>query len=187
MKAMVFYQSIKCLLFVLATLFVTFPSLRGQPTTEVKLVQAVFRHGDRTPTKTYPNDPVEAFNWDQYGGLGQLTQKGMKQAYSYGNFLRLRYSNFLNDKYDRNRVCVRSTDYDRTIMTAQSLLAGLFEPVDNQLWNQEITWQPIPIHTQNYENVMIFCLSNRLIHYSIIILVFGVIINLISSTALLIF
>lgn len=32
-------------------------------------------------------------------------------------------------------------------MSAESNLAGLFPPQNQQLWNQEIPWQPIPIHT----------------------------------------
>jgi lysosomal acid phosphatase len=146
------------LVFIFIVLNVSFCHLNAEtPTaTTVELVQVLFRHGDRTPTKTYPNNPVEAFNWDKYGGLGQLTQKGINQSYAYGSYLRVIYSQFLSDEYDRNRVCARSTDYDRTIMTAQALLAGLFEPVDSQLWNEQITWQPIPIHTQNYENVNLF-------------------------------
>lgn len=32
-------------------------------------------------------------------------------------------------------------------MSAQSNLAGLFEPVGDDVWNPEINWQPIPVHT----------------------------------------
>jgi len=41
---------------------------------------------------------------------------------------------------------IQSTDYDRTIMSAQSYLSGLFPPTGSQIWNPELLWQPIPVH-----------------------------------------
>ena len=81
-----------------------------------------------------------------------MTQTGMRQHFEYGNFLRNRYGSFLSKIYDRNRVSVRSTDYDRTLMSASSLLAGLFKPYEHQVWNKDIAWQPIPVHTTDANN-----------------------------------
>lgn len=39
------------------------------------------------------------------------------------------------------------TDYDRTLMSAESNLAGLFPPEGDEIWNTNLTWQPVPIHT----------------------------------------
>lgn len=44
-------------------------------------------------------------------------------------------------------VYIRSTDYDRTLMSAQLVAAGLFPPSDEEIWNDQINWQPVPIHT----------------------------------------
>ena len=45
------------------------------------------------------------------------------------------------------QVYVRSTDSDRTLMTVESILAGLYPPEGFQIWHSNIPWQPIPVHT----------------------------------------
>ncbi|MEE6466282.1 hypothetical protein FKM82_006892, partial [Ascaphus truei] len=68
--------------------------------------------------------PIEAYPHDTHkedswnSGFGQLTQ-----------------------------VYIRSTDYNRTLMSAQSNLAGLFSSDDEQVWNPNIVLQPIPVHS----------------------------------------
>jgi len=32
-------------------------------------------------------------------------------------------------------------------MTAEANLAGLFPPQGSQVWNDELLWQPVPVHT----------------------------------------
>ncbi|XP_054623211.1 lysosomal acid phosphatase isoform X2 [Dunckerocampus dactyliophorus] len=108
-------------------------------------VTVLFRHGDRSPVKAYPTDPYQENAWPQ--GFGQLSQEGMRQHLELGQFLRKRYQGFLNDSYVRHEISVRSTDYDRTLMSAEANLAGLYPPSDEQLFSSNIKWQPIPVHT----------------------------------------
>lgn len=130
--------------------------VQSDPQTELKLVQILFRHGDRTPVMNYPNDPYKESTWSKYGGFGQLTQTGMKQHFEFGKFLRDRYSTFLDSIYSRAKTYVVSTDYDRTLMSAYSLLNGLYSPVEYQVWKANVSWQPIPVHTTSKESDVIF-------------------------------
>ncbi|XP_034985825.2 prostatic acid phosphatase-like [Zootoca vivipara] len=118
------------------------PSITGR---ELKYVVLVYRHGDRSPLSSFPTNVVKEDAWPQ--GFEQLTKLGMQQQYELGQFIKKRYKGFLSDNYKRNEIYVRSTDTDRTIMSAQANLAGLFPPQGSQIWNKEILWQPIPVHT----------------------------------------
>ena len=47
------------------------------------------------------------------------------------------------------QIYIRSTDVDRTLMSAQSVMAGLYSPPQgDQLWNHDIPWTPVPIHSE---------------------------------------
>ncbi|NWU18064.1 PPAP phosphatase, partial [Cephalopterus ornatus] len=111
---------------------------------QLKFVVVVFRHGDRTPIVNFPTDLHKESEWPQ--GFGQLTKTGMQQLFELGQYMRKRYSTFLNSTYNRQEFYIQSTDYDRTIMSAQSYLSGLFPPTSSQIWNPELLWQPIPVH-----------------------------------------
>ena len=71
----------------------------------------------------------------------------MRRHLELGLWLRQRYTDWLSPTYDRAEVVVRSTDVDRTLMSALSNLAGLFPPQGSQVWDEELAWQPIPVHT----------------------------------------
>ncbi|PNI96161.1 ACPP isoform 2, partial [Pan troglodytes] len=45
------------------------------------------------------------------------------------------------------QVYIRSTDVDRTLMSAMTNLAALFPPEGVSIWNPVLLWQPIPVHT----------------------------------------
>nr|KAF6408813.1 acid phosphatase 4 [Rousettus aegyptiacus] len=109
-------------------------------------VAVVFRHGDRAPLASYPTDPhKEAISTLWPRGLGQLTPEGVLQQLELGRFLRSRYEDFLSPKYQREEVYVRSTDFDRTLESAQANLAGLFS--EAAPGGPEAAWRPIPVHT----------------------------------------
>lgn len=87
-------------------------------------VVEVFRHGARAPTDQYTWDTG---TWNQ--GLGELTPSGMRQHYLNGQEFRNRYAtiqDLLSPQYMSEQIYVRSTDVNRTIMSAQSQLLGFF-------------------------------------------------------------
>lgn len=63
-----------------------------------------------------------------------------------GEYFRRRYGAFLG-KFAPDKISVLSSDLDRTINSANLVLAGLFPPDDNQIWNSDLLWNPIPVHT----------------------------------------
>jgi lysosomal acid phosphatase len=121
---------------------------------KLELASVLFRHGDRSPTHTFPNDRYQESYWPQ--GFGQLSaEPGMRQEYFLGEVLRNRYVEeleLIHPNYTRVQVYVRSTDYDRTLMSAESVLAALFPPKGDQIFNDTLPWQPIPVHTLPVED-----------------------------------
>lgn len=64
-----------------------------------------------------------------------------------GLYLRRRYNEILGNKYSPNKIYILSTDTDRAITSAQANMAGLFMPNGDEIWNENLLWQPIPVHT----------------------------------------
>jgi len=108
------------------------------------LVQIIHRHGDRTPERTFPSDPNLSKLKEL--GFGELTNVGKREQYELGIFLRNRYKDFASSRYKNYYTKCKSSDFDRTIMSAYCLLTGLYPPIDGQVWHENITWQPIPVH-----------------------------------------
>ena len=69
-------------------------------------------------------------------------QLGMRQHYYLGQLFQQRYStelkaSYLFDNYTRTQIYVRSTDVDRTLMSAQCQLASLFKPAPEQVGREK--------------------------------------------------
>ena len=133
----------------------------------------ILRDEARSPLSIYPTDQYGPTYWNRYGGLGQLTAKGLLQSYNFGQYLKNYYINFLTPSYMPSKVYARSIDIDRSLMTANSFLSGksckylefnlsfrleilfifslgMYPPAtSDQLWSPSVTWFPIPIHTTN--------------------------------------
>jgi hypothetical protein len=53
----------------------------------------------------------------------------------------------MNGTYQREEVFIRSTNTDRTLMSAESLMAAFYKPVGKQVFLRNLPWQPVPVHT----------------------------------------
>jgi lysosomal acid phosphatase len=116
----------------------------------------IVRHGDRAPQLDIPK---ASHKWIE--GPGQLTALGMRQTWQRGVFFREKYIrnyHLLPEHYQNGTMLVFSTDSDRTLVSAQAMLLGLYpsgtgpflsEPHKPSLPD---AFQPIPIRTRVVEN-----------------------------------
>ncbi len=84
----------------------------------------MYRHGVRSWTKTFPNEPLPVCVWDSQGGLSVLTNAGVQQMTEFGEFLKKYYQNSI--KLDPEQTDARTTDYNRTITSARVFLNAIF-------------------------------------------------------------
>src|SRR5271157_460200 len=128
-----------------------FCALNASARDRVVFVVDVIRHGDRTPIDEIPAAP---HFWAE--GLGQLTAIGMRQEFELGTKLRSAYvaqDGLLPPRYTPGTLYVRSTDRDRTLMSAQSFLMGLYPQGTGPILPSSTRSalpngaQPIPVHT----------------------------------------
>jgi acid phosphatase len=151
-------MNIKSFLFlILISALISSPVVRADHSPEKrKLIFAVdlIRHGDRTPVIQIPKAP---HHWSE--GLGQLTPLGMQQEYNLGQKFHHRYieeEKLLPHVYQPGTLYVRSSDVDRTLMSAECVLMGLYPHGTGPFLHPTFLmngfalpygFQPIPIHT----------------------------------------
>ncbi|CAJ0945980.1 unnamed protein product, partial [Mesorhabditis belari] len=123
------------------------------------LVQSVWRHGDRNPTDPYPGDAYDKTFWDARGGYGELTTRGMAMHVKLGAKIKKRYNQHLPQYYNAAEIYVRSTDVNRTIISAMSNMIGMYAQGDSDRVNRDYpdftgtpykwpsNFVPIAVHT----------------------------------------
>ncbi|XP_012261659.2 venom acid phosphatase Acph-1-like [Athalia rosae] len=114
-------------------------------TARLKLLVILFRHGDRTPEEIPElgdsQDLVEEYDFFPIGP-GGLTNRGKLREFNLGRTIRSKYDKFLGPIYSPELVEARSTSIDRTKMSLQLVLNGIFPPVPSQQWKDGVDWQP---------------------------------------------
>uniref|UniRef100_A0AC34GA05 Uncharacterized protein n=1 Tax=Panagrolaimus sp. ES5 TaxID=591445 RepID=A0AC34GA05_9BILA len=131
------------MLFLLLLIFLKFNVAENR---ELRFVQAIWRHGDRSPTKLpYPNDIYDESYWPR--GWSQLTDLGVEQLEELGSFFNDRYvGKFVNQSYKPDEIYIQSSDSDRALSSAQAFLDGMYELTQCGI-NGKIRKLPIPIHS----------------------------------------
>lgn len=153
---------------------------------ELRFALEMFRHGARSPDILISNNTDllgEKWEWE-----GELTSFGMRQHYLLGYKERVYFKDFLSPSYDPNEIYVISTDENRTLMSGQAHLQGLYPPgtgpVMNPLWNDKAvppiedfdfrseianlnnsalpnTMQVFPIHLLDYSNKLYYLYDRK--------------------------
>ena len=93
----------------------------------VIMIIEMARHGARAPIMDIYKRP-----WIEETGAGELTTIGERQRYNLGRQTRDKYPKlFTTKRMKPEEVWVRSTSFNRTIMSAVSHVSGLFELIDD--------------------------------------------------------
>ncbi|KAL4426737.1 hypothetical protein ABPG74_006109 [Tetrahymena malaccensis] len=118
-----FLKSFVILLALATTIYCQVDEYDRMKKSTLKLVVQIYRHGARYPIyDTYDYTEQKAMN-------GELTPVGIRQHFELGRKLKAEYIDkrgFLSSSYNPQELFVRSTDVTRTLMSAESQLAGLY-------------------------------------------------------------
>ena len=98
----------------------------SQVSRDLRYVFSIFRHGARAPQHGVVNG-VDILG-NKWSSPGELTEVGMRMHFLLGKRNRELYKNFVSTNYDPLEIFIRSSDYNRTMMSVQSQLQGFYPP-----------------------------------------------------------
>ena len=137
------------LFFVLNFIIILFINSKelNDPNEKLLFVWEHFRHGARQPYSSFDD-----INWkdilnENWNGYGELTSLGMRMHYLLGISTKEKYKYFINE-YNPNEILIRSTDVNRTILSAFATLQGLYNDSNYILNDEQIKRGIIP--NKNY-------------------------------------
>ena len=90
----------------------------------------LINHGTRSPHKDLDSD-FRDFSNHQWIGQNELTGVGLRQSFLIGYRDNLRYikeKNLISEEYDPREILVYASENNRTLMSANALLHGLYPP-----------------------------------------------------------
>ena len=117
----------------LISLFFSFISYSSQNQNKTRFVFKIFRHGARAPF-TDKNGIDALLNYWKEGNY-KITTLGIHQEYVMGLHDRIKYSKYLDEKFSPKEIKAMSSNADRTIISANAYLMGLY----NKQFKEEFT------------------------------------------------
>uniref|UniRef100_A0A1E1WMB7 acid phosphatase n=1 Tax=Pectinophora gossypiella TaxID=13191 RepID=A0A1E1WMB7_PECGO len=120
---------------------------------QLVLAFVVHRHGDRAPDAdelSLSDEQEKIRNLTRLEGLEGLTNLGKRRAYQIGKYIKQRYGpqglGLISNLYLQDDIAIRSTDKERTKMTALVAMAAVYPPEVEQQWDEGVgkVWQPVP-------------------------------------------
>ena len=112
-----------------------------------------FRHGARSPCEgkfINKTDDLGA-KWENFGAL---TNIGIKQQFLLGKINREHYDNYISKEYNPKEIQIYSTNYNRTIMSAEAQILGFYNNNNSSL-NDKSNFDDI-IGEENIMNDLLF-------------------------------
>ena len=91
---------------------------------DLRFLFSIFRHGARAPENGVSKG-VDMLG-ETWNSPGELTPVGMRMHFLLGTRNRAKYSSFVGTTYNPNNIYIRSSDFNRTMMSVQSQLQGWF-------------------------------------------------------------
>uniref|UniRef100_A0A0N4Z0H7 Testicular acid phosphatase homolog n=1 Tax=Parastrongyloides trichosuri TaxID=131310 RepID=A0A0N4Z0H7_PARTI len=95
----------------------------------------------------FPNEPILNGSNIMYNP-GQLTNNGIRMEYELGKKLALKYNSLVSTNFTtEENLCAVAGVNKRCVESLLALMSGMFQPNENELWNESFNWKPIPLKT----------------------------------------
>ena len=151
-KKMKFKTKLNYFIFLI---IISLSSLQAQQNQKLRWAFEIFRHGARTPYSGMTSDFEDCFG-AKWQGLKELTGVGLRQHFLVGYRNRLKYVNetqLIKGEYDPREVFIISTDSNRTIMSANAQVQGLYPPGTGPTLYDNQTISAVPPIDMNKEMI----------------------------------
>ncbi|XP_018403552.1 PREDICTED: venom acid phosphatase Acph-1-like [Cyphomyrmex costatus] len=122
--------------------------LPSSAVSDLKLVHVLFAHklyASWEDAKMNETNIPETLSYESFISASMnIPVTGKFNMYNLGVYLRETYDEFLGNVYMSDIMKTRTTEHSLSILSAQLVHAGLWPPTKNQMWNENLNWQPIP-------------------------------------------
>jgi len=121
------------IIILLFSLLFSFIFSSSESHNKTRFVFKIFRHGARAPFTDKKGIDALLNYWKE--GNYKITSLGIRQEYVMGLHDRIKYSKYLDEKFSPKEIKAMSSNADRTIISANAYLMGLY----NKQFKEEFT------------------------------------------------